>query len=160
MSYFPLPKHKAAMQQDNTYSVQGSMQQFLPLQELYDKNMAYAIEERKSWKDGVPEDDAPQQTRLRKQKHADYVMWHEKAKAQMIPKIDLFIEALPGMLADAEKQDFGPDETFIMRSCMGCNCVEKSGSCSGHVFEFDQYFWSWTDQNATCPNSLTSPGSP
>jgi hypothetical protein len=160
MSRFRLPKHKAAMQHDDTHTVQGSMQEFLPLQELYDKNMAYAIEERKSWEDGVPEDDAPRQTRLRKQRHADYVLWHQKAKAQRIPMIDLFIKALPGMLADAEKEQFGPDETFVMRSCMGCNCTEKSGSCAGHVFEFDQYFRSWTDENATCPNSPTSPSSP
>jgi len=139
------------MAEGDTYSVQGSMQEYLPLQELYDKNMVYAIEERKTWVDAVPEDDGPCQTRLRKQRHADFVLWHDNTAANMIPKIDRFIEALPGMLADAKQQAFGPDETFKMRSCMGCNCVEKSGSCSGHVFEFDQHFRSWTDENATCP---------
>ena len=145
---------------DDTYSVQGSMQEYLPLQELYNKNMAYAVEERKYWTDAVPEDDAPRQTRLRKQRYADFVLWHDNKKVYMISKIDRFIEALPGMLADAKKEAFGPNETFRMRSCIGCNCVEKSGSCSGHVFEFDQYFWSWTDENATCPNSPVSPSSP
>jgi len=99
------------------------MQQFMPLQELYDNNMAYAIQQRKSWTDPIPEDDNPRQTRLHKQRHADFVVWHMNKGSYMVPKIDQFIKALPGMLADAKNQGYGPDETFKMRCSMGCNCV-------------------------------------
>jgi len=137
--------------------VQGSMQPFMSLQDLYEKNMEYAILHRTALTDPVPEDDAEHVTRSYKKRRADFVLWCEGRKEHMLPKIDRFIEELPGMLADAQKLGFGADETFIMRSEYGCNCVEKSGVCAGHVFEYRQYFWSWTDDNATCPNSPASP---
>ena len=52
---------------------QGSKQEFLPLQQLYDENMAFAITHRKTLEDGVPEDPEPRQTRLRKKRYADWV---------------------------------------------------------------------------------------
>ena len=152
IAHFCLPRAQAHMQ--------GSMQKWLPLQQLYDKNMAYAIKQRKYWTDPVPEDDAPHQTRICKQRHADFVLCHKEEKVYMVPRIDQFIEALPDMLADTENQGLGLDETFKMRCSMGCNCVQKSGSCSGHAFDFDQYFWSWTDDNATCLNTPMSPSFP
>jgi len=141
-------------------SMEPSVQEFLPLEQLYDKAMAYAVKHRKTWTDPVPEDDAPRQTRLHKQRHADFVLWHKRMQERMVVKIDRLIEALPGMRVDAEELGRGPEETWVMRSSLGCNCVEKSGSCSGHVFEYDQYFLSWTSDIMTSPNSPEYPRSP
>jgi len=110
-------------------SMEPSVQEFLPLQQLYDKAMAYAVKHRKTWTDPVPEDDALRQTRLHKQCHADFLLWHKHMQERMDVQINRLIEALPGMQVDAEEQGPGPDETWVMRSSLGCNCVEKSGSC-------------------------------
>jgi len=142
-------------------NTQGSMQDFLPLQQLYDKNMAFATTHRKTLEDGVPEDPEPRQTRLRKKRYADWVERFDEMKQRTLPKVDAFIAALPGMLADAEKQNLGPDEVWKLKGFYNCCCVEKSGSCSGHIFDMDQYFLAWSDYQ-TGTGSLTpySPGSP
>lgn len=132
---------------------------FLPLQQLYNENMAFAIDHRKSCTDPLPEDDSPRQTRLRKQRYAEYVECHNMRMQRLVPKIDKFIHDLPVMLEKAKHED-GPDETFRLKCVIGCNCVEKSGWCSGHLFEFDHDFLSWTTENMTCPNSPNSPSSP
>jgi len=129
------------------------------MQELYNQNMEYAIQEREKITAPVKEDDKAHNTRQNKQRHADLSQWTEKRALDVVPKIDRFIKELPSMLAEAKTHGYGPDETFIMRCATGCNCVEKSLSCSGHVFKSDQYFLSWTDYNATCPNSPSSPDS-
>ena len=142
---------------------QGSIQEFLPLQQLYDENMAFAITHRKTLEDGVPEDSEPRQTRLRKKRYADWVEWFKEMKQRTLPKVDAFIAALPGMLADAEKQNLGPDEVWKLKGIYNCNCEEKSGSCSGHIFEMDQYFLAWSDYHQSgclTPYSPYSPGSP
>jgi len=138
---------------------QGSEQEFLPMQELYDKNMEYALDMLNFWTEPIQEDNKQPKTRLNKQRQADFSECHNKMALYMVPKINLFIKTLPDVLAEAKKHGYGPDETFKMRSQMGCNCVEKSGSCSGHIFDYPHYFWSLTDENATCPNSPSSPDS-
>jgi len=151
------------MQVPDFSRMQGSEQEFMPLQQLYDKNMAFAIEHRRTLQDGVHEDTEPQQTRLRKQRYAHYVEWFDEMKQRTIPKIDAFIAALPGMLADAEKQHLGPDEVWKMRAIWNCCCVEKSGSCCGHVFDIDQYFLASSDYHQSgcaTPYSPSSPRSP
>jgi hypothetical protein len=142
---------------------QGSQQEFMPLKQLYDKNMAFAIEHRQTLEDGVPEDTEPCQTRLRKQRHAYYVEWFSEMKQRTIPKIDALIAALPGMLADAEKQHLGPNEVWKMRGRWNCCCEENSVSCCGHVFDMDQYFLASSDYHQSglsTPDSPSSPRSP
>jgi len=138
---------------------QGSEQEFKPMKVLYQENMVNALNNLKYWTDPIQEDDKQPKTRLNKQRHADFLEWHKKTALYMVPSINLFIEALPVMLADAKNNGYGPDETFIIRGSYGCNCVEKSGFCPGHTFDYPHYFWSWTEENATCPPSPSSPDS-
>ena len=113
--------------------MQGSAQKFLPLRQLYENTLAYAEERRKSLTDPVPEDDEPHPTRLRKQRYNEYVQWCHEKKRRMLPRIDAFIAGLPALLAEAEVEQSGPDETWIIRSVENCNCMENCGSCSGHM---------------------------
>ena len=141
-------------------STQGSEQEFMPLQQLYDKNMAFAIEHRKTLQDGVPDDTEPHQTRLRTQFYQKYVVWFDEMKQRTIPKIDAFIAALPGMLADAEKQHRGADEVWKMRGIWSCECADYGIPCSGHVFHIDQYFLASSDYHQSGCFTPPSPGSP
>ena len=138
---------------------QGSEQEFKPIDVIYQENMVNALDQIKYWTGPIQEDDKQPKTRLYKQRHADFLEEHKKMALYMVPKINLFIKALPVMLADAKNNGYGPDETFIIRSCYGCNCVEKSGVCLGHIFDYPHYFWSLTEENATCPPSPSSPDS-
>ena len=72
------------MQVPDFSGTQGSEQEFMPLQQLYDKNMAFAIEHRKTLQDGAPNDTEPRQTRLRKQRYAYYVEWFDEMKQCVI----------------------------------------------------------------------------
>jgi len=73
-------------------NTKGSEQEFMPLQQFYDQNMAFAIEHHKTLEDGVPDDTEPRQTRLRKQRYASYVEWYGEMKQLTIPKIDAFLK--------------------------------------------------------------------
>ena len=142
---------------------QGSEQEFMPLQQLYDKKMAFAIEYRQTLVDGAPKDTEPHQTRLRKQRHAYYVEWFDEMKQSTIPRIDAFIAALPGMLADAKKQDRSADEVWKMRGILNCECEDYGMSCCGHVFDMEQYFLASSDYHQSgcfTPPSPASPRSP
>jgi len=148
------------MQGADFSSTQGSEQEFMPLQQLYDKNMAFAIEHRKTLENGAPDDTEPRQSRLRKQRYRYYVEWFNEMKQSTIPKIDAFIAALPGMLADAEKQHRGPDEVWKMRPIWNCNCEDHGFPCCGHVFYIDQYFLASSDYHQSGCFTPSSPGSP
>jgi len=120
------------------------MKEFLPLQELYTKYMTLAVGYRKELDDPIPKDERPHQTRSRVKSQEDEVMWQTKMNVRKIPHVERFIAEMPMMLAEAVAQDLGPDETWTLKCSMGCNCIAKSGSCSGHLFEVDQYFLSST----------------
>jgi len=151
------------MQRHHNDHIQGSAQKFLPLRQLYENTMAYAQERRKDLTDPVPEDDVAHSTRLRKQRYAEYVEYcHEKMR-RMVPRIDAFIAGLPALLAEAEAEQGGPEETWVIRSVQNCTCMEKSVSCAGHIFELDQVFVSATTFYApsiTTPYTPQSPASP
>jgi len=144
--------------------MQGSMQEFMPLDDLHKKNQAYAINHRKKLEDEVPADTGYLQTRLQKKKQAEFVEYFEKNKKGKILDVDRFIGALPGMLSDAknhaEKKKFGPEELWKMRPHLNCCCVEKTGSCYGHVFEMDQYFLAASDYHQSGCVTPDSPRSP
>ena len=133
----------------------------MPLQQLYDKNMAFAIEHRKTLQDDVPDDDTEQhQTRLRTKCYRNYVEWFNEMKLSTIPMVDAFIAALPGMLADAEKQHRGADEVWKMRGIWNCECEDWGMPCGGHVFHIDQYFMASSDYHQSGWVTPSSPGSP
>ena len=141
------------------------MQEFMPLDDLHKKNLAYAINQRKNLEEEVAPDIEYLQNWLQQKNHAEYVEYFQKNKQLKISHVDRFIAALPGMLSDAknnaQKMNFGPDELWKMRPCYNCCCVEKSGSCCGHVFEMDQYFLAASDYHQSgchAPDSPRSPG--
>jgi len=144
--------------------MQGSMQDFMPLYKLHQKNLEYAINHRKNLEDEVPPDSEHLQTRLQKKNHAEYVEYFQKTQQRKISDVDRFIAALPGMLSDAknnsEIRKFGPDELWKMRPYLNCCCVEKTGSCCGHVFEMDQYFLAASDYHQSGCVTPDSPRSP
>jgi len=118
------------------------MKEFLPLPELYAKYMTLARGYRKKLDDPIPKDERQHQTRFRIKCQVDEAMLQTKMNERKIPYVERFIAEMPTMLAEAVAQEFGPDETWTLKCSMGCNCIEKSGWCGGHLFELDQYFLS------------------
>lgn len=148
------------MQFDDCSGTQGSEQEFMPLRELYDKNMEFAIEHRKTLQDGMPHDTELYQTRLRTQHNASAAVWFHEMQKRTIPKIDAFIAALPTMLAEAQKLGYGPDEVWKMRPVWNCCCEENGTTCCGHVFHMEQYFLASSDYHQSGISSPDCPSSP
>jgi len=76
------------------------MQEFMPLDDLHKKNLAYAINQRKNLEEEVAPDTEYLQNWLQQKNHAEYVEYFQKYKQLKISHVDRFIAALPGMLSD------------------------------------------------------------